>query len=480
MRGINNKNIKALSKKFVLRKEVYIFCALFAFVGIAFLINSRAATNSVGQEVEAGTVAAPAFKISDSNASGGSVVQFNQSTTPPPPPAIISGVLFGSNRPDETDSKYTEAEGQLGRKFDTVRIFHSSWTNTFTKELSYANQGKIVHTSFKVWSNWKQVSTDLRTAGSPKRVEVEDMATAMQAQMPGPFILTLHHEPENDLNAAGGFGEQDFADMFCAFYFIFKSKGATKAKFSPIAIPDFYHSDKSTGAKFYPGDQCSDFNGVDPYNFFTQEKTQNWRTLEQVMKHKNADGSQRAVTGWYQWATNDFTGQACTILNNPTCYGNVKKLDGTTEPKLAKGKKPIVLGEWGSVEYYPCISPNCNTPHAGDANKKPEWMRQALTDIKGMSQIKIASHWGTISVSGGETNFHCTGSDSRFNTTLDLSMTCSTVLANVPTSYTGQSFLAFKEISFDAYTHVTNGFCDGTSSSAAAQKRYQFVNSLFP
>jgi hypothetical protein len=476
-------------KQLLSRREVLVmFVGLFAIVGIAMLIRSRAATSVISSEAESGTTVLPAQPVSDTTASGNISIQFNA-------PAgggggggtgggggvdTSSAILFGSNRPDEADAKFTEAEGQLGRKLDVVRLFRSSWSTGITKELLYANQGKIVHTSFKVWSNWKQVSADLRTAGSTRRVEVENLATSLQNQMPGPFIITIHHEPENDLNAAGGYAEQDFADMFCAFYYVFKSKGATKAKFAPVAIPDFYHSDKSTGAKMYPGDQCSDFNGVDPYNFFTQEKTQNWRTLDQVMKHKNADGSQRTATGWYQWATRDFTGVACSVLNNPTCYGNVKKLDGTTEPKVAKGTKPIVLGEWGSVEYYPCVSPECNTPHAGDPAKKAAWIRQALTDIKAMPKIKVVQYWGTVSVSGGETNFHCFGNDSRFNTTLDLNMTCSTVLANVPTSWTGPSFLAFKDISDDPYVYMTSGLADGTSSSAAAQKRFNYLNALVP
>lgn len=84
MRVINKSKMINSFKKAFFRREVYVFCALFAFVGIAFLINSRAATNSVSQEVESGSVAAPALKIADPNASGGSVVQFNQSATPPP------------------------------------------------------------------------------------------------------------------------------------------------------------------------------------------------------------------------------------------------------------------------------------------------------------------------------------------------------------------------------------------------------------
>ncbi len=443
-----------------------------AMVGAGIITLSSAATNTASIEVEGSVLSAGAQSINDTSASAGKAIQFsaNQVST--------NGILFGSNRPDEQDAKFTEAEAQLGRKFDVVRIFHSSWTNSFSRELTYANQGKIVHTSYKLWSSWRQVSNDLRTPGSAKRIEVENMAIAMQNQMPGPHFMTLNHEPENDVDAAAGQAEQDYSDMVCAFRDLFRLKGNTKTKFTVAAIREDYHSDKTLGAKLYPGDQCLDWQGADSYNFFTDEKLANWRSFAQGIKNLNNDGSARAASGWYQWATRDFTGQPCTILNNPTCYGDVRRLDGTIEPKQAKGKMPIIIGEWGTVEYYPCVSPECNTPHPGDPAKKAAWFRQGLVDLKNeLQQIKIVQHWGTVSVSSGA-GFHCFGNDTRFNTTLPDNLDCTMSLANVPTSYTGPSFLAFKEITLDPFLYLTKDLADGTATSAAAQKRFDYVNSL--
>ena len=448
-----------------------IVITVIAVVGATILSLGKAATNTASIELESAVLANSSIVVDDTTASGGKAVKFVG-------PTVTNGVLLGSNRPDELDSKYPEAESQLGRSLDVIRLYHGTWTNTFAKELSYANQGKIVHTSYKLWSNWKQVSDDLRTAGSLKRTEVETMAVAMQTQMPGPHFLTLHHEPEDDVNATLGQSEQDYSDMVCAFRDVFRLKGNTKTKFTVAAVRENYFSDKSLGAKLYPGDQCLDWQGADSYNFFTDEKLSNWRTFAQGIKNLNNDGSPRIASGWYQWATRDFTGQSCTILNNPTCYGKVRRLNGTIEPKQAKGKLPIILGEWGTVEYYPCVSTGCNTPHGGDPTKKAAWFRQSLKDLQNeLQQIKIVQHWGAISVSSKST-FHCFGNDTRFNTTLPANLDCSISLANLPTSYTGSSFLAFKEISLDPFLYLTKGLAEGTATSPAAQKRFDYVNLL--
>src|SRR3990167_4323654 len=384
---------KLKSVKFNQKESIIALIAIVVLliIGGYYIFFSNAASTSVALEAE-NNPTSPATQVTDTSASGGKAVQFNSSTV------STSGILFGSNEPDypptPTSNILGAVESQLGRQFDIVRYFHSSWTSSFSQELALANKGYVVSTSFKVWNNgnWKTVSDDLRTPGSAKRVEVENMAPAMQSPKPGPFFVTIHHEPEDDVSASTGRSEQDYGDMFCAFSFVFKSVGNTKAKFAPFPIIDSYTSDNSKGAKVFPGDQCIDWNGADLYMFFGKQKVENWRTIAQVAYNKNVNGTQRAATGWYQFATTDFTGKPCTIANNPTCASNgyVKKLDGSTEPKQSKGKKPIVIGEWGGNEYYPCIdtASGC-TAHSGDPNKKGEWLRQSVSDYKNeVPQIK--------------------------------------------------------------------------------------------
>ena len=126
-----------------------LFVGLFAVLGTALLFTSRATTPNVSIETETGILSAPAAKVADSTASGGFAITFGGTVTPP-----ANAILFGSNVPDYPPAGTSSdilgyVEGQMGRQFDIVRYFRSSWSNSFSQELAYANQGYIVqrHTS---------------------------------------------------------------------------------------------------------------------------------------------------------------------------------------------------------------------------------------------------------------------------------------------------------------------------------------------
>lgn len=70
-------------KKFSVKNRVplLVFLALFSLAGLVSLILTRANTYSVAIEPEDAQVSSPALKISDQNASGGSLIQFGTQTT---------------------------------------------------------------------------------------------------------------------------------------------------------------------------------------------------------------------------------------------------------------------------------------------------------------------------------------------------------------------------------------------------------------
>ncbi len=59
------------------RKNLVVFVAVFAAIGVIRLLLVNAATNQVAFEPEGGTVVSPAAKINDANASGGQAIVFN-------------------------------------------------------------------------------------------------------------------------------------------------------------------------------------------------------------------------------------------------------------------------------------------------------------------------------------------------------------------------------------------------------------------
>lgn len=57
------------------------FASIFAIVGVSYLLITKAATPTANLQPEDGSIIAPATKIADSTASGGSYVQFNAAST---------------------------------------------------------------------------------------------------------------------------------------------------------------------------------------------------------------------------------------------------------------------------------------------------------------------------------------------------------------------------------------------------------------
>ncbi len=105
--------------------RILVFVLLFALIGGAVLIISRAATPSVSLEAELGSLTQPATKISDSGASGGQAVAFG--STVPPTDCSPNAVPDGSVPSNPTPCKYGQASGPNGTwNFDWQDEFSGS------------------------------------------------------------------------------------------------------------------------------------------------------------------------------------------------------------------------------------------------------------------------------------------------------------------------------------------------------------------
>lgn len=89
------KSIKKSFAQFLSGNRVVVFVALFATIGIAALIIVNAAGPTASIEPENATVTSPATTCTDSNASGGSCVQFKKATTTTLPNCTIYASVSG-------------------------------------------------------------------------------------------------------------------------------------------------------------------------------------------------------------------------------------------------------------------------------------------------------------------------------------------------------------------------------------------------
>jgi len=89
-------------KKLPVKTQPLIFAVLIGFLGMAFVLASRAATPTASLEFEQGTKTANAAVVADNTASGGSAVRFNAATTPPT--GDCSGAQHTPGGPDNSGS----------------------------------------------------------------------------------------------------------------------------------------------------------------------------------------------------------------------------------------------------------------------------------------------------------------------------------------------------------------------------------------
>lgn len=151
--------------------------------------------------------------------------------------------------------------------------------------------------------NWKvSGGTHAEIAAGAQDARIITAAGQMKAY-PHKFFLGIHHEPDNDTQSTGN-TDADYVDMYRHVVDVLRAQGVTNMVL--VWTVTSYSGNRSRWAGLYPGDDYTDWIGVNPYGHAYAT------SLDLFFNERQQGGS-----GWYDY----FTG-------------------------LAPGK-PIMLSEWG-------------------------------------------------------------------------------------------------------------------------------------
>jgi beta-mannanase len=251
------------------------------------------------------------------------------STTPPttspgsggsPGPAGFNGIMVPNSGALWGTSKFDPAwEAQMGRKFDIVHFYHQ-WTQNFptAEERALAAEGRLLLINWKSPGSWPAV------ANGSQDGQITETANRLKA-FGRKLFLAFHHEPENDIGAAGQ--PADYAHAFRRVVDVFNRVGADNVIFV-WNMMGFVGGHGDIYPTLYPGDQYVDWIAYDPYNWYGCKSGHKTRSFAEITK------------AFYDWTAAHAPG------------------------------KPLMLAEYGLREQP-----------AGSASKA-QWFRDELVQLK--------------------------------------------------------------------------------------------------
>lgn len=365
-------------------------------------------------------------------------------------------------------------ETALSRQYDVVRVGFDSWQQvvswsnytaapTDLNEYKLAAEGRLVHLSLPLPSNWTSVNFGLRSPGSDIYRQFQGFIANLKKYLDKPLLLSLEPLPESQIKEFRSQNTaQSYADMQCAAYQIIK---ATDNRIQLVfeTKTEIYGSEEDIGGRLYPGDQCVDWIGVLAVNDYKDSTPNNWQNLIDIIKTDNSDQML-----WYDWATKDWTNDTQSF-NSPTRYGVVTMLDGTQQPRQAKGQKSLLV-TFSSREDI------------NDPNHKAAWLAIAKNDLASrLSEVKMIQYLDINDYANFD--FSCYGSDYRVNSTLqadNLSQMygCGSVWDSRQYlgSFDGQSFQAWKSMVSGTYFNIATAKNNQDPKSSAADIRYNYLS----
>jgi hypothetical protein len=257
---------------------------------------------------------------------------------------ILWGAAAGGFSETPRDQALREWEQKSGRAASVYHTYHRGDELFPTKaEIAMANDPANPRLLF---INWK-VNYGAKWAGVAKGEQdarIDRLAAYIKANYKDKFFLTMHHEPENDVNATAGSGmtAKDFAAMFRHTALRLRAQGVHNAVFvvAYMGIEKFYN--QAWWHDLYPGDDVVDWIGLDAY-VASKPGGYHYGTLTDLV---NRTTDKTKFPGFYNWH-----------------QANHKD-------------KPLMLSEWGVHEY------------AEDPTQKAKILSTVLAELDRFPAIK--------------------------------------------------------------------------------------------
>jgi hypothetical protein len=184
-------------------------------------------------------------------------------------------------------------ESELGRPLDIVHVYHSGVDDWPTPdELALTSDPSHPRLLMVNWkpengSSWADV------AAGAQDPWIDTVAARIVARLGSTrFFLTLHHEPEQEVQADGsGYSESDYVAMFRHVVLRLRADGVTGAVMVWNMMGFAGWGDAGYYDALYPGDDVVDWIGYDPYSHHAAPLS------------VFADRAGRMFPGFYTWAT---------------------------------------------------------------------------------------------------------------------------------------------------------------------------------
>jgi beta-mannanase len=271
---------------------------------------------------------------------------------------ILWGAAAGGFTTTARDQALKDWEAKSGR---TASIYHTYHVGDelfpTAAEIAMASDAAKPRLLF---TNWKVTAgtTWAKAAAGAEDARIDKLAAYIKSHYTGKFFMTLHHEPENDVNPTAGSGmtAKDYANMYRHTVQRLRADGVTNVVFVLAYMSYEKWFNQPWWGDLYPGDDVIDWIGVDAY--LTAGPTAFHNGPFSDLMDRTTDAG--TFPGFYAWATTKHPG------------------------------KPVMLAEWGVYE---------NT--AGDYSVKPKHFDTVLPALAKYPALKALVYFDSPKTQSG-------------------------------------------------------------------------------
>ncbi|MEV0645187.1 DNRLRE domain-containing protein [Phytomonospora sp. NPDC050363] len=261
------------------------------------------------------------------------------------------GVAPGSRTSEPRIDAIERWERRTGRPQDIFHAYHRGDQLFPTEEeLEIARNPDRPRLLFLNWKPRNATWAEIAAGDKDIDAYLDRLAAHIKSTFNEPFFFTVHHEPENDVDARKGSGRTaaDYAAMYRYVIEYLRGKGVSNLVTVMVYMAYLGWSTKPWHRDLYPGDDVVDWVSWDAYAY--SDKGYGFGDFAEMVDRADDDG---AWPGYYRWAAQSFP------------------------------DKPLMLAEWGIWRS------NKNPGH------QATFLRQALAQLAHFPRLKALVYFET-------------------------------------------------------------------------------------